>query len=330
MFMGKEYSHITEEEREQIAMMHWEGNRISEIARSLGRDKSTISRELDRNSSSKYRSYTPCQAQHRSDERREASSRRPRLKNSLIRHYVRDKLALGWSPELIAGRLSLDHPGQLISHEAIYQYIYHPRTEGREELIACLRRAHRKRKQKGIGRKEKKTKIPNRVSIDERPKSVESRRYWGHWEGDSLISRKSTVSLNSLAERKSRLLFLSRIKRKGAEETKDAIISRLQKLPARMRKTLTLDNGTENAKHEEITARTGVQCYFAHPYSSWERGTNENINGLVRWYLPKGTDFSKISDEHIAHIESLINNRPRKCLGFKTPIEFAASVALRD
>ena len=330
MFMGKEYSHITEEEREQIAMLHWEGNRTSEIARSLGRDKSTISRELNRNSSSKYRCYTPCQAQHRSDERRKASSRRPRLKNSLIRHYVRDKLAIGWSPELIAGRLSLDHPGRSISHEAIYQYIYHPRTEGREELIACLRRAHRKRKQKGIGRKEKKTKIPNRVSIDERPKSVESRRHWGHWEGDSLISRKSTVSLNSLTERKSRLLLLSRIKRKGAEETKDAVIRRFKGLPKRMRKTLTLDNGTENAGHEEITARTGVQCYFAHPYSSWERGTNEHINGLVRWYLPKGTDFGKISDEQIAHIESLINNRPRKCLGFKTPLEVASRVALRD
>lgn len=330
MFMGNEYSHITEEEREQIAKMYWSGKGKSEIARSLGRDKSTIWRELNRNASSKYRCYTPCQAQHRSEERRKESSRRPRLKNEKIRHYVRDKLALGWSPELIAGRLSLDHPGQSISHEAIYQYIYDPQTDGRGSLIACLRRAHKKRKQKGKGRKEKKTKIPNRVPIDERPKSVELRRHWGHWEGDSLISRKSTVSLNSLTERKSRLLMLSKMKRKSATETKDVVISRFKGLPARMRKTLTLDNGTENAKHEEITARTGVQCYFAHPYSSWERGTNEHINGLIRWYLPKGTDFGKIPDEQIAHIESLINNRPRKCLGFKTPLEVASRVALRD
>jgi IS30 family transposase len=226
----------------------------------------------------------------------------------------------------------LERIGFSISYEAIYQYIYHPKTADREELIASLRRCHRKRMHKSIGRKVRKTKIPNRVPIDVRPKSVESRRYYGHWEGDScLISRKSPAALNSLTERKSRLLLLTKLKRKGAEETKDAIIRRLYALPASMRRTLTLDNGTENAQHEEITSEIGLKCYFAHPYASWQRGTNEHINGLVRWYLPKGTDFSKISEEQIAQIESLINNRPRKCLGFKTPLEVASScVALRD
>ncbi len=331
MSMPKNYKHITMEERELIAKMHWEGKELSEIANVLVRDKGTISRELKRNASSEYRCYTPCRAQCRADERRKTASRRLRLKNETVRQYVLEKLAIGWSPELIAGRLPLEHIGFSISYEAIYQYIYHPKTADREELIASLRRCHRKRMHKSIGRKVHKTKIPNRVPIDVRPKSVESRRYYGHWEGDSLISRKSLAALNSLTERKSRLLLLTKLKRKGAEETKDAIIRRLYALPAPMRRTLTLDNGTENAQHEEITSEIGLKCYFAHPYASWQRGTNEHINGLVRWYLPKGTDFSKISEEQIAQIESLINNRPRKCLGFKTPLEVASScVALRD
>ena len=329
--MPKNYKHLTMDERELIAKMHWEGKELSEIAKALARDKGTISRELKRNASSEYRCYTPCGAHYRAAERRKLASRRPRLKNEAVRQYVLEKLVLGWSPELIAGRLPLEHPGLSISYEAIYQYIYHPKTAGREELIASLRRCHRKRMHKSIGRKVRKTKIPNRVPIEVRPKSVETRRYYGHWEGDSLISRKSPAALNSLTERKSRLLLLTKLKRKGAEETKDAIIRRLYALPAPMRRTLTLDNGTENTQHEEITSEIGLKCYFAHPYASWQRGTNEHINGLVRWYLPKGTDFSKISVQQIAQIESLINNRPRKCLGFKTPLEVASScVALRD
>ncbi len=323
--MGKHYRQITMDEREVIAKLHYEGKKPSEIAGALKRDKSTIIRELGRNSSSSYDCYAPCRANQRADMRRRKASRRPRLKNKAIRAYVRGKLALGWSPELIAGRLSLEHPGQAISYEAIYQYIYHPKTEDREELIASLRRAHKKRKQKSIGRKARKTKIPNRVPIDDRPQSVEARRYYGHWEGDSLVSRKSTAALNSLTERKSRLLLLTKLDRKGAAETRRAVVARLRKLPAAMRRTLTLDNGTENAQHEKITAAIGTKCFFAHPYASWQRGTNEHINGLIRWYLPKGTDFSKITDKQIAQIESLINNRPRKCLGFRTPIEVAAS-----
>jgi transposase, IS30 family len=133
-----------------------------------------------------------------------------------------------------------------------------------------------------------------------------------------------------LTERKSRLVLITKLQRKGAAETNKAIIKRLKKLPATGRQTLTLDNGTENAQHEQLSAKLGIKCYFAHPYASWERGTNEHINGLIRWYLPKGTDFSKIDAELIARIEYLLNNRPRKCLGYKTPLEAAASsVALR-
>jgi IS30 family transposase len=330
VFMGKQYRHLSIDERERIAQLRNELTGLSEIARQLERDKGTISRELKRNGAPLYKSYTPCRAQHRSDERRRAASRRERLRDETIRQYVHEKLLAGWAPEQISGRLPLEHPGLSISTEAIYQYIYDAKSEDREDLIACLRRSHKKRKQRAVGRKQKKTKIPNRVSIEDRPQSVEGRRTYGHWEGDSMISRKSTFALNSLTERKSRLIMITRINRKGATETLDAVINRLGALPHKFRRTLTLDNGTENAKHEIITEGIGIKCYFAHPYASWERGTNENANGLVRWYFPKGTDFAKITDEQIATVENLLNNRPRKCLGFRTPIEVAASVvALR-
>ena len=328
--MGKQYRHLSIDEREQIAQLRNEHTGLREIARQLGRDKGTISRELKRNGAPLYKSYTPCRAQHRSDERRRAASRRERLRDETIRQYVHDKLFAGWAPEQISGRLPLEHLGLSISAEAIYQYIYDAKSEDREDLIACLRRSHKKRKQRAVGRKQKKTKIPNRVSIEERPQSVEGRRTYGHWEGDSMVSRKSTFALNSLTERKSRLIVITRINRKGAKETLDAVISRLGALPHKFRRTLTLDNGTENAKHEIITEEIGIKCYFAHPYASWERGTNENANSLVRWYFPKGTDFANITDDQIALVERALNNRPRKCLGFRTPIEVAASaVALR-
>ena len=325
------YKQLTQSEREQIAGLLSEGYSLGDIAKTLGRNKGTISRELARNSAPEYRRYTPCRAHARACERKIAANTHERLKNDFIRQYVMDGLEQGWSPEQIAGRIRIDHPGYSVNHEAIYQYIYHPQNPSRLEMINLLRRAHKKRRNKSIGRKVRKNKIPNRIPIDDRPQSVENRYRYGHWEGDSMVSRKSKAALNTLAERKSRLVLITKLPGKGAAETNKAIINRLKKLPASGRQTLTLDNGTENAKHEQLSAKLGIKCYFAHPYSSWERGTNENLNGLIRWYLPKGTDFSKITPEQIARIEYLINSRPRKCLGYKTPLEVAASsVALRD
>ena len=323
--MPKQYKHLNQEERELIAQYRYEGKSLGFIAKALGRNRSSISRELSRNSSTEYKRYTPCRAHARAEQRWVAVHQRPRLKNDLIRQYVIKKLAEGWSPEQTAGRLPIDHPGQVISHEAIYQFIYDLQTESRLELIQHLRRANKKRKVKGIGRKEKKTKIPNRISIDARPKSVENRKQYGHWEGDTLISRKSKTALHTMVERKSRLLLLSKLDRKKCRGDLKTIIKRLGRLPAKGRRTLTLDNGTENANHEQVTAKLGLRCYFARPYASWQRGANENTNGLVRWYLPKGTDFSKIGKDQLRRIEHLINSRPRKCLKYKTPLEVAAS-----
>jgi len=319
------YKYLSPDDRDRISVLYNKGETISGIAKMLGRNKGTISREIKRNSSSQHDCYMGHRAQQRADMRAENSHNHPRMRHEDICDYVLSHLEIGWSPEQVSGRIVIEHPGWSISHEAIYQYIYDSETPNRKHLIECLRYSHRIRKPKSIGRKQQSTKIPNRIPIDQRPVSVDNRKEFGHWETDSLVSRKSAVALNSTTERKSKLLLLTKIPAKTADETAGAIIERFKQLPLHARLTLTMDNGTENVLHEKITAKLGTKCYFAHPYHSWERGTNENTNGLIRWYLPKGTDFSKISDKQIMFIESTLNNRPRKCLGFKTPIEVACS-----
>src|SRR3989337_2664664 len=200
--MGKRYRHISLEERDRIAEMKALGHMATEIAEMLGRSKSTLSRELRRNSTPAYKVYLSHRAHERAVTRKQEAGSRPRLKSDQVVSYVRNKLEQGLSPELIAGRIELEQSGLSLSHEAIYQYIYHPKTAGRTELIGLLVRGHRKRKSKGIGRKERKTKIPNRIPIEARPLSVENRSRFGHWEGDSLVSRKSLAALNSLVDRK--------------------------------------------------------------------------------------------------------------------------------
>src|SRR4030042_55046 len=207
--MKKGYRHISLEERDRIAEMKSLGQTVTDMAMSLGRSKSTLSRELRRNATPAYKVYLSHRAHERAVTRKQEAGSRPRLKSDQVVSYVRNKLEQGLSPELIAGRIELEQSGLSISHEAIYQYIYHPKTEGRAELIGLLVRGHRKRKSKGIGRKERKTKIPNRIPIEDRPLSVENRSRFGHWEGDSLVSRKSLAALTSLVERKSRLLLLT-------------------------------------------------------------------------------------------------------------------------
>ena len=325
--MEKGYRHLSLEERDRITQMKSDGMSLRAIAKELGRSPSTLSRELKRNATPSYKLYLSHRAHERAVTRKKESGKRLRLKNEQIISYVREKLDLDWSPEIIANKMAQDIRGASISHEAIYQYIYHPKTQDREVLIGQLVRAHKKRKKKCIGRKERKTKIPNRISINERPNSVDNRSRYGHWEGDSIISRKSLPALNSLVERKSRYTLLTLLNRKTAEQTTQAVIKKLGVLPEKARQSLTFDNGTENSGHEEITETIGTRCYFADPYCSWQRGSNEQVNGMVRRYFPKGTDFSKITGEQVAWVESRINNRPRKCLGYKTPAE-VATVAL--
>lgn len=313
----------------------WEKKSVRSIALLLCRSPSSVSREITRNIPLA-RSYKPRVANERALEKRKYRGRKLRLKSSFIRRYVISRLKSGYSPEQIAGRLHLECPSESISHEAIYQYVYsHAYREGwgtmrpgYHDLRPYLKRRHKRRAKKGMRRCQRLWK-PRGISIDERPKEVEARNVVGHWEGDSMISRESKVGLNTLVERKTGLVFITKIADGTAEKTRRAVMERFRVLPQAFRKTLTVDNGSENAEYRELTEELNISCYFAHPYHSWERGTNENTNGLIRWYFPKRTDFATIPDEAIKAVEDALNNRPRKRLGWKTPLEaFNSSVAL--
>lgn len=332
-----QYQQLGIEEREKILTGLWEGTSLRGIAQRLGRDVSTISRELHRNIKGERRRYAPRMAQLRAVARIQTRGHRPRLKNTVIRAYAITKLrAEDYSPEQIAGTLSGAHPGQTISPEAIYQFIYaqyHRGGWGRcigEDLRMCLKRRHKVRHPKYVPCTVAKGPIQNRVFIDERPGEVAQRVMLGHWEGDSMVSRQSLVGLNTLVERVTGLVYISKIKNTTAKETTRVVTQRLQSIPRRLRKTLTLDNGHENAGHGDIAQKLNTKIFFAHPYHSWERGTNENTNGLIRWYLPKRTDFATVSEERIREIEYRLNTRPRKRLGWRTPLEvFTQGVALK-
>lgn len=330
MAMQRQYSHISRVERGQIMFLKMGGLKVSEIARRIGRDKATISRELRRNISPYATCYTDESAQIWAERRRKQASRRCRLKNGRIRDYVEKKLEIGWSPELIAGRIRLDHPGETISHEAIYQYVYHLDEPARSKCIHCLYRSHRRRRKRSTCKGLRKSRIPNRISIAERPAAVVTREEHGHWEGDSLVSSRNSTMLYSLVERKTRMVLITRVRGRDGKRTARAVIRRLRPLPATARQTLTLDNGFEHFRHEDITRAIGIKCYFCDPYSAWQRPTNENRNGLIRHYFPKRTDFARLTQAEIARVELAINSRPMKCLGYRTPLEAAAQfVALR-
>jgi transposase, IS30 family len=322
--MHGRYRQLSRVERGQIMFMSRWGKSISQIASELGWHKSTISRELRRNVDPCLGSYSDENAQFHATRRRRLASRRGRLRDETIRCYVRDKLKAGWSPELIAGRIKLDQPGCTVSHETIYQYVYHLDEPERAAYIGYLRRRHRHRHRCRSGKAQRKNRIPGRISIDDRPAAVAARRQFGHWEGDSIVSSRNSVGLYSLVERKTRLLKLARVRGRDGKRTAAAVIRRLGPLPKRARRTLTMDNGFEHGRHQSITSAIGIRCFFCDPYSAWQRGTNENRNGLIRYYFPKGTDFARLTRAEIERVESAINNRPMKCLGFKTPNEAAS------
>lgn len=329
--MRKQYSQLNLQEREQLHLLIWDKLSIRQIAKIIGRSPSTISREIERNTPSIHRRYTPHLAQEKYHERKVKARQRPRLKDRLIVEYLIEKLKINWSPELIAGRWSKEHPQLPISHEAIYQYIYASTNSGdANDLRLYLRRKHKRRKRKYVLFKTVKTTIPERIGIEMRPAIVGARKQYGHWEGDSVESkREQKACLRTLVERKSRLLCMTKIERKTAELASLATIDLLGQYPRSMRRTLTQDNGTENAGHKIITKIIGTKCFYAKPYHSWERGTNEQTNGLIRQYFPKGTDFATISETKIKKVEYLLNNRPRKVLNYCTPQEvFNRGVAL--
>jgi len=330
------HNHLTIEDREKIQEMIWERESVRSVARVLSRSPSTISREINNNVPEGQKRYTPRLAQERARAHQEKKSRRARLKSEFIRTFVIEKLRLRWSPEQIAGILA-SHYHQHISHEAIYQFIYHQYHRGGNgrcvglDLVPCLRRRHKRRHRKYVPFKEKRTIIKDKTSIEDRPHYIEKRKQLGHWETDSMVSRQSTVALNTLVERASGFVRISKVPDTTAIETRKVLVNRLGPLPLHLRRTITSDNGHEFAEHLVVSKELIAKFYFCHTYASWERGTNENTNGLIRDYFPKKTDFAILSDEEIQKVEHLLNTRPRKRLGWKTPLQiFKQGVALES
>jgi IS30 family transposase len=332
---GTTYSdrYLDRDERYELARLIDDGLSMRAVAIRMGRAPSTISRELDRNRGPAGH-YQP----ERADRLAWVRQRRPKPSklagDPALAAKVQELLDHRFSPEQICGRLKVlfaDNPSMRISHESIYQSIYvYPRGELRHELKAALRtgRALRQRR----GRKEARGHITDMVSIHDRPEEVEGRLIPGHHEGDLI---KGTTASNSavgtLVERTSGFLHLLPLRDgHSAVQVADAIVTQLGKLPAMFAKTLTWDRGVELARHASITARTGIDVYFADPYSPHQRGSNENTNGLIREYLPKGTDLSVHTEAELAAIADALNDRPRKRLGFYTPREVFAKLLAED
>jgi transposase, IS30 family len=326
--------YLNRDQRYEIARLHDAKVSRRQIAARLGVSPSTVCRELNRNKDPRTGHYMPEQADSmawRRQRRPKTSrlSRHPRL-----RQRVQQLLDRRFAPEQISGRLRMDHPddpSMQVSHETIYQSIYvYPRGELRKELKACLRSGRATRRPRG--RKETRGKIIGAVPTGQRPAEAEGRLVPGHHEGDLV---KGTVASNSavatIVERTTGYLTLIPLPDGwGSDAVADAVINRLSALPSWFAQTLTWDNGTEMARHQRITEQTGVQVYFADPYSPWQRGSNENTNGLLREYLPKGTDLSVHTAADLQAIEDELNDRPRKRLGYRTPREELARLLEQD
>ena len=317
--MGTEYSHLTLDERCRLRGLMEIGLGVGEIARRLGRHRGTVYRDINRNRCAA--EYRPDSADRMAWVRKLRGSRIER--STRLFDYVRARLAMGWSPEEIAGRMELDAMSGAVSAESIYRYVYSPAGR-RARLPRYL--AQRKTKQgrrRRNGRRE--PSIPNRVSIDQRPAEADARIAFGHWEGDLMHFRRQGDILLTLQERCSRLTLAQRLNSKDATDTADAIIDQLAALPSTALQTITHDNGGEFARHERVKDAIGLPAFFCDPHSPWQRGGIENANGRLRRDLPRRASLSGYSDEDIDGIVWNLNATPRKCLGFKTPIEAFAS-----
>jgi transposase, IS30 family len=302
-----------------------EGITKTDIARRLNRHKSTICREINRWTKGKNNKYKAQLAHWHAEQQYADKHFKDKLTTNLkLREYVFSNLK-DWTPEQIAGRIRLEHPKNQtmrISHEAIYTFIYrHPQGNLNKKLIKLLpqKRSYRRRHYKTRGVSQH--KITDTISIDQRPTHVNDRLEIGHWEGDLMIGLKHASAIATLVERTSRATFILKVKDRRTETVTEELRKALCSLPKKLRLSMTYDNGFEMANHKWLTQQTETTIFFAHPYSSWERGTNENTNGLIRRYFPKGTDFNKVTYQQLREVQDKLNNRPRKVLGYRTPLE---------
>jgi len=311
-------------EREEVSLGLAQGFSKNYIALSLGRSSSTICREVNRNTVNR-QAYRAVKAQYRANKLRHLARKSRKMDINLpLKHYVLEHLDQLWSPEQIAKRLKILYPENMnmqISPESIYSYLYVlPRGALRKELVKCLRYHHINRRIHGKSR-QKSCPIQDYISIEERPAEVADRTIPGHWEGDLLMGHNNGSALGTLVERTTRMTFLVQLKDKDATAVRETFAKEFKHLPKGLKRSLTYDQGQEMAEHKLFTKSTQIKVYFAHPHSPWERGTNENTNALIRQFFPKGTDFSKVTLESIKKAQDMLNDRPRKTLGFLTPHE---------
>ncbi|MDY6868656.1 MAG: IS30 family transposase, partial [Chloroflexota bacterium] len=307
------FSPLTQAQIYQIYSLKRTDSNQTKIAEIVGVDKSTISRELRRNKGQK--GYRHKQAQRMAKERRHKAQCRITFSQWAVDEGL---VKMKWSPEEVSGWLKKYFQIE-ISHEWIYQYIWKDKKKGGKlyQQLRCQKK-YRKRSQTV----EKRGKIPNQTSIEKRPAIVGTRKRIGDWEGDTIIGKGKQGAIVTLVDRKSRLLRMGLVARRTKNAVKETIIDLLKDYPVH---TITLDNGKEFAEHEEVAQTLAVDIYFAHPYSSWERGTNENTNKLIRQYFPKKTDFNNLTDADLRYVENQLNYRPRKCLAFEQPMVFLKS-----
>lgn len=312
--------HLNAEERDKITVLHAQGLSLRKIADVIGRNPSTISRELNRKEAIFFRGkYIGSQTHKKVVNLWQQRHLRKKIDNKKLRKYIEQCLKLGFSPQLIAGRLKEKY-GVRIHHETIYRYIYKDRTD----LTQYLLRRKFGRKPRFIPRRIKAMKphIPNRTDIDYRSEIANLRLEFGHFEVDSVEScKKGKSCLTVIVDRATRKTIIKRTASKTSSKTAHNIISSIKKYSKKMRKSLTYDNGMEFCRHEKVNQELGTKSYFCKPYHSWEKGTVENINGLIRRFFPKGTNFDKVEYRRIKYVEDWINNRPMKVLNFKTPNE---------
>jgi len=314
------YTHINSFQRNELSALLRAEIKQVEIARLLGKTPSAICQELKRNPASNKTGYDAGMAKKKTKKRRIiANARFKKIDNDVwLKKYIEKKIKLYWSPEQISGRLKIDCPDRQIGKDSIYKYIY---TE-RKDLVGHLRCQKGKyRRRYGTRIRMKQREEMKKKRIDQRPKIVNTRNRLGDWEGDTIVGGEKTIHILTHVDRKSGLLLADKLERATAELTKKKTIERFSTLPQTKKYTITYDNGSTFAQHELIERKTGIDVYFAWPYRSWERGCNENCNGLLRQFFPKKSSFAIISQEDIERAVYLINNRPRKRLNYMTPTE---------
>ena len=308
------YHRLTQEQRYQIYALHKEKHTLEVIAKNIGKDKSTISRELNRNKGLK--GYRPKQAHNKAQEREFQKPRHRRLGTRQIT-YIKEKIVLYWSPEQISGRMALEGI-ETVSPETIYRYLLQDKVSG-GKLYKFLRHKH-KRYKKRYGSNDRRGQIINKRSIEDRPAIVDEKSRIGDFEIDLIIGKNHKQALVTIVDRYSKFTIIKKVSYKTAALVKDALIEMILPLKSWLH-TITSDNGKEFSKHEEIASALDADFFFCHAYASWERGLNENTNGLIRQFFPKGYDFTTITHAEILEAQNNLNFRPRKTLGFKTPAE---------